>query len=140
MPLVAAKPAARRDARPAPPLILATCTELKGKAFAVSPKSGWDNERLSPTLTFTRTSKGQVDILLDGQSIRQPGMVLTMTHHSRDFSYFILTAKWQQARVDSWQVTFEPDGHGRLLWNTLRSHMPPGDVTSGALYVASCTR
>lgn len=137
LPLVAARPAPRRLASPA---VLATCTDLKGKTFAVSPKSGWDNERLGATISFTRTAKGQIDILSDGQSIRQPGMTLAMTHNSRDFAYFIVTARWQQARADIWQITFEPDGRGRLLWSTLRSHMPPGDVTSGALYVASCTR
>ena len=135
LPLVAAK----RTKAPAP-AVLAVCADIKGKTFGVSTKPGWDNERLATTLSFVRGPKGRVDILADGKPWREPGLTIRLTHHSRDFSYFILTGTFQQARVDSWQVTFDPDGRGRLLWSSLASHTPPSDITRAALYAATCTR
>jgi hypothetical protein len=136
--LVAAKRPAKRPAPP--PTVLAVCTEIKGKVFGVSPRHGWDNDRLPGALTFVRTAAGRVEILSNDRTAVAPGSAIRLTHHSRDFSYFILTAAHQQARVDTWQVTFEPDGRGRLLWSTMVSHMPPTDTTQGALYTATCTR
>lgn len=133
LPLVAAK-------RAKPPAVLATCADIKGKTFAVSVKPGWDNERLTTTLSFVRGPKGSIDILADGKPLREPGLDIRLTHHSRDYGYFILTGTFQQARVDTWQVTFDPDGRGRLLWSSLASHLAPSDVTKGTIYAATCTR
>lgn len=139
VPLLAAKPA-RRTAKPASAIVLATCADIKGKTFSMAPKPGWDNERVAATLSFVRLPGGKVDVLADGRPWREPGLTLRLTHHSRDFAYFILTGTFQQARVDTWQVTFDPDGRGRLLWSSLSSHMPPSDVTRAALYAATCAR
>lgn len=125
--------------------VIATCKEPKGKLHSVNPRRGWDNFRHSGmVLTFTRDRFGRPDILIrDRQrltSLRKDGASLRLSYHSKDFSYFIITAMYQQARVETFQVTFGPDGKGRLLWSSLQSHMPPRDVTMGMLLAANCSR
>lgn len=142
--LVAAHPAANRQARGAkpapPPTLLAVCNDIKGKIFGVSPRRGWDNDRLPASVSFVRGPGDRVDILSADRSIAEPGLAIRLTHHSADFSFFILTGTYRQARVDTWAVTFEPGGAGRLIWTALSTHMPPTDTTQGALYTATCTR
>lgn len=72
--------------------------------------------------------------------MREDGANVRITHSSRDFSYFIITAVYRRAQVDTFQVRFGPDGSGKLLWNSFVSHMPPLDTTAGTLLVASCSR
>ena len=43
-------------------------------------------------------------------------------------------------RQGPFPVRHVADGHGRLLWSTMVSHMPPTDTTQGALYTGICTR
>lgn len=127
------------------PRVLATCVDLKGRIFQTSPDKGWAYRRMKgAVLTILRERAGRYDVLLQegGQttSLRRDGATLRITHSSRDFSYFIMTATWQAAQLDGFQVTFLPDGRGRLVWNSLRSHMPPRDETAAAMLTGTCKR
>ena len=147
--LLAARPAPHRATAPrraaAPraatsPTLLALCTDIKGKVFSVAPKHGWDNDRLPGSVSFMRGPKGRVDILVADRNVAEPGLTVRLTHHSADYSYFILTGIYQESRVDTWAVTFEPGGTGRLVWSSLSTHAPPTDATQGALYTGTCSR
>lgn len=125
--------------------VLATCTDLKGRIFQTNPNKGWGYQRLKgAVLTFIKDRSGKVDIVfnngLRATSLRRDGATLRVTHSARDYSYFLVTAIWQSAQVGGFQVTFLPNGKGRLVWNSLTSHMPPSDETKAAMLTGSCTR
>lgn len=125
--------------------VMAVCTDPKGRGFDTTPAKGWVFNRLKgATLMFTRDRAGRPDILIRDQarsaSLARDGAKLTVTHHSRDYSYFIITAVYQQAQVDTFQVTYLPNGKGRLVWSSVRSHLPPKDETRATFLVAECSR
>ena len=125
--------------------VMAVCTDPKGRGFETTPAKGWVFDRLkNASLTFTRDKAGRPDILIRDAarsvSLVRDGARLTVTHHARDYNYFIITAVYQQARVDTFQVTFLPNGKGRLVWTSARSHLPPRDETRAAFLVAECSR
>lgn len=124
--------------------VMAVCTDPKGRGFDTTPAKGWVFNRLkNATLMFTRDRAGKPDILIRDAtrsvSLARDGAKLTVTHHSRDYSYFIITAVYQQAQVDTFQVTYLPDGRGRLVWTSVRSHLPPRDETRATFLVAECS-
>lgn len=126
-------------------VVLATCTDLKGRTFQTSPDRGWGYLRMKGTvLSFIKDRSGRVDVVvgsgLRATSLRREGAAIRITHSSRDYSYFVMSAAWQAAQLDSFQVTFLPNGKGRLVWNSLKSHMPPGDETNASMLTGTCTR
>jgi hypothetical protein len=132
-------------ARAQVPALLAVCSDPKGRMFETSPARGWGFDRMKgASLSFTRDRRGQPDVTIrDGvrsYSLRATGAKLTMTHASRDFSYFIITAVHQHAQVDTFQVTFLPNGQGKLALMSVRTHTPPKDETRAGLQVADCSR
>lgn len=125
--------------------IMAVCTDPKGRGFETTPARGWAFSRLKDaTLMFTRDRAGRPDVLIRDKarsvSLARDGAKLTVTHHSRDYSYFIITAVYQQAQVDTFQVTYLPSGKGRLVWTSVRTHLPPKDETRATFLVAECSR
>lgn len=132
-------------AAPAPtPSVIAVCTDPKGRGFETAPARGWMFNRLKgAVLTFSRDRAGRPDIVIRDKSrsvsLARGGAKLTLTHQARDFNYFILTAVYQQAQVDTFQVTFLPTGKGRLVWTSVQSHLPPSDETRATFLVAECT-
>lgn len=135
--LVDAAPAAAQT-------VMAVCTDPKGRGFDTSPAKGWVFNRLKgAVLTFSRDRAGRPDIVIRDRSrvvsLARDGARLTVTHQARDLNYFILTAVYQQAQVDTFQVTFLPNGKGRLVWTSVRSHLPPKDETRATFLVAECT-
>lgn len=134
------------DAAPASAqTVMAVCADPKGRGFETSPAKGWVFNRLKgAVLTFRRDRAGRPDIVIRDRSrsvsLARDGARLTMTHQARDLNYFILTAVYQQAQVDTFQVTFLPNGMGRLVWTSVRSHLPPRDETRATFLVAECTR
>lgn len=133
------------DAAPASAqTVMAVCTDPKGRGFDTSPAKGWVFNRLKgAVLTFSRDRAGRPDIVIRDRSrvvsLARDGARLTVTHQARDLNYFILTAVYQQAQVDTFQVTFLPNGKGRLVWTSVRSHLPPKDETRATFLVAECT-
>lgn len=133
------------DATPASAqTVMAVCTDPKGRGFETSPAKGWVFNRLKDAvLTFSRDRAGRPDIVIRDRtrsvSLVRDGAKLTFTHQARDLNYFILTAVYQQAQVDTFQVTFLPNGKGRLVWTSVRSHLPPRDETRATFLVAECT-
>lgn len=126
-------------------VVLATCTDIKGRIFQTNPDKGWGYRRLKGSVvSFVKERSGRIDVIVNNglraASLRRDGATLRMTHNSRDYSYFVLTGTWQAAQVDSFQVTFLPNGKGRLVWNSLRSHMPPQDETMATMLTGTCTR
>ena len=124
--------------------VMAVCTDPKGRGFETSPAKGWVFNRLKgAVLTFSRDRAGRPDIVIRDRSrsvsLARDGARLTITHQARDLNYFILTAVYQQAQVDTFQVTFLPNGKGRLVWTSVRSHLPPKDETRATFLVAECT-
>ena len=124
--------------------VMAVCTDPKGRGFETTPAKGWVFNRLkNATLMFTRDRAGKPDILIRDAtrsvSLARDGAKLSVTHHSRDYSYFIITAVYQQAQVDTFQVTYLPNGRGRLVWTSVRSHLPPRDETRATFLVAECS-
>lgn len=135
--LAAAAPAAAQS-------VMAVCTDPKGRGFETTPAKGWVFNRLKDAvLTFSRDRAGRPDIVIRDKSrsvsLARDGARLTLTHQARDLNYFILTAVYQQAQVDTFQVTFLPNGKGRLVWTSVRSHLPPKDETRATFLVAECT-
>jgi hypothetical protein len=135
--LLAAAPASAQT-------VMAVCTDPKGRGFDTSPAKGWVFNRLKDaTLMFVRDRAGKPDILIRDAarsvSLTRDGAKLTITHASRNFSYFIITAVYQQAQVDTFQVTYLPNGKGRLVWSSVRSHLPPRDETRATFLVAECS-
>lgn len=123
---------------------MAVCTDPKGRGFETTPGRGWVFNRLKDAvLTFTRDRNGRPDLVIRDRarsvSLARDGARLTLTHQARDLNYFILTAVYQQAQVDTFQVTFLPNGKGRLVWTSVRSHLPPRDETRATFLVADCT-
>lgn len=124
--------------------IMAVCTDPKGRGFETMPARGWAFSRLKDaTLMFTRDRAGRPDILIRDKarsvSLARDGAKLTITHHSRNYSYFIITAVYQQAQVDTFQVTYLPSGKGRLVWTSVRTHLPPRDETRATFLVGECS-
>ena len=124
--------------------IMAVCTDPKGRGFDTTPAKGWSFTRMkNATLMFTRDRAGKPDILIRDRtrsvSLARDGARLSVTHHARDYNYFIITAVYQQAQVDTFQVTFLPNGKGRLVWTSVRSHLPPKDETRATFLVAECS-
>lgn len=124
--------------------VMAVCTDPKGRGFETTPAKGWVFNRLKDAvLTFSRDRAGRPDIVIRDRSrsvsLARDGAKLTLTHQARDLNYFILTAVYQQAQVDTFQVTFLPNGKGRLIWTSVRSHLPPRDETRATFLVAECT-
>lgn len=135
--LAAAAPASAQS-------VMAVCTDPKGRGFETTPAKGWVFNRLKDAvLTFSRDRAGRPDIIIRDKSrsvsLARDGARLTLTHQARDLNYFILTAVYQQAQVDTFQVTFLPNGKGRLVWTSVRSHLPPKDETRATFLVAECT-
>lgn len=125
--------------------VMAVCTDPKGRGFETTPAKGWVFNRLKgAVLTFGRDRAGRPDVVIRDKSrtvsLVRDGARLTVTHQARDLNYFILTAVYQQAQVDTFQVTFLPSGKGRLVWTSVRSHLPPKDETRATFLVAECTR
>lgn len=125
--------------------VMAVCTDPKGRGFETTPAKGWVFNRLkNATLMFTRDRAGRPDILIRDAArsvnLARDGARLTVTHAARDFNYFIITAVYQQAQVDTFQVTFLPNGRGKLVWTSVRSHLPPRDETRSTFLVAECSR
>ena len=124
--------------------VMAVCTDPKGRGFETTPAKGWMFSRLKgATLTFTRDRAGRPDIQIRDRtgtvSLARDGAKLRVTHHSRNYSFFIITAVYQQAQVDTFQVTYLPSGKGRLVWTSVRSHLPPKDETRATFLVAECS-
>lgn len=124
--------------------VMAICTDPKGRGFDTSPAKGWVFNRLKDAvITFSRDRAGRPDVVIRDRSrsvsLARDGARLTLTHQARDLNYFILTAVYQQAQVDTFQVTFLPNGKGRLVWTSVRSHLPPKDETRATFLVAECT-
>ena len=135
--LAAAAPASAQS-------VMEVCTDPKGRGFETTPAKGWVFNRLKDAvLTFSRDRAGRPDIIIRDKSrsvsLARDGARLTLTHQARDLNYFILTAVYQQAQVDTFQVTFLPNGKGRLVWTSVRSHLPPKDETRAIFLVAECT-
>lgn len=125
--------------------VLAICNDPKGRGFVTSPSSGWTFERFKDAvLIFSRDKAGRPEIMIrdtrESVNLAREGARLTLTHAARDYSYFIITAVYQQAQVDTFQLTFLPNGKGRLVWNSMRTHLPPKDETKGTFLVAECSR
>ncbi len=123
--------------------VMAVCTDPKGRGFETTPAKGWVFNRLKDAvITFSRDRAGRPDIVIRDRSrtvsLARDGAKLTITHQARNSSYFIVTAVYQQAQVDTFQVTFLPDGKGRLVWTSVRSHLPPKDETRATFLVADC--
>ena len=124
--------------------VMAVCKDPKGRGFDTTPAKGWVFNRLKDAvLTFSRDRAGRPDIVIRDRkrsvSLARDGARLTLTHQARDLNYFILTAVYQQSQVDTFQVTFLPNGTGRLVWTSVRSHLPPRDETRATFLVAECT-
>lgn len=139
-----AMPALAAAAPAAPQSMMAVCTDPKGRGFETTPAKGWVFNRLKDAvLTFSRDRSGRPDIVIRDKSrsvsLGRDGAKLTLTHQARDLNYFIITAVYQQAQVDTFQVTFLPNGKGRLVWTSVRSHLPPKDETRATFLVAECT-
>jgi len=125
--------------------VMAICNDPKGRGFQINPAKGWVFDRLkNGVLIFSRDKAGRPEIMIreakGSANLGREGAKLTITHHSRDYSYFIITAVYQRAQVDTFQVTFLPNGKGRLVWTSVKSHLPPRDETSSAFVVAECSR
>ena len=125
--------------------VMAICNDPKGRGFQISPAKGWVFDRLkSGVLIFSRDKAGRPEIMIrdakGSTNLGRDGAKLTITHHSRDYSYFIITAVYQRAQVDTFQVNFLPNGKGRLIWSSMKSHQPPRDETEGVFLVAECSR
>ncbi|MFC3711926.1 hypothetical protein ACFOMD_05050 [Sphingoaurantiacus capsulatus] len=123
--------------------VMAVCTDPKGRGFETTPAKGWVFNRLKDAvITFSRDRAGRPDILIRDRSrtvsLARDGAKLTVTHQARNFNYFIITAVYQQAQVDTFQVTFLPNGKGQLVWTSVRSHLPPKDETRATFLVADC--
>jgi hypothetical protein len=125
--------------------VMAVCNDPKGRGFETSPGRGWVFNRMKGSvLLFVRDRLGNPEILIRdpnrSASLARDGARLRITHHSRDYSYFIVTAIYQRAQVDTFQVTFLPNGRGKLVWSSVQSHLPPRDETKSSFMVADCSR
>lgn len=124
--------------------VMAICNDPKGRGFESNPARGWVFNRMKgAVLIFSRDRAGRPEIMIrDKQrsvNLAREGARLAVTHHSRDYSYFIVTAVYQRAQVDTFQVTFFPNGKGRLVWSSMRTHLPPRDETGATFLVAECS-
>jgi len=125
--------------------VMAICNDPKGRGFQTNPARGWTfDRRRDATLIFSRDRANRPEIMIRDANrsvnLARDGAKLAITHHSRDYSYFIITAVYQRAQVDTFQVTFLPNGKGRLVWSSMKSHQPPRDETTSSFLVADCSR
>ena len=130
---------------PAQAKLLASCTNIKGKIYALNDKPGWTNQRAPlKAIHFYKNGKKPLEIIWDDgystRNITEMGARISVPHAAKDHSWFIVTATYQQLQTDNFQLLFDEKGKGRLVWTRMRLHMPPLDRSDTAMFIGQCTR
>jgi len=125
--------------------LLANCTNIKGKLYALTDKPGWTNQRAPiKALLFYKSPKKPLEIYMDDgyttRNILDLGARLTVLHAARDYSWFIASANYRQLQTDNFQLIFDEKNKGHLIWTRMRLHTPPQDRSDTAMFIGQCTR
>lgn len=132
-------------AQPANARLLASCTNIKGKVYALNDKPGWTNQRAPiKSIYFYKNGKKPLEIFFDDgyatRNLTELGARISVPHAARNQEWFLATATYKQMQLDNFQLIFDEKGKGRLVWTRMRMHMPPLDRSDTAMFIGQCMR
>jgi hypothetical protein len=125
--------------------LITTCGEANGKAYYLEPANhGWVDDGVSGGMTsFLRYPDGTYDLLfrdkIGTRSARQDGATVAKVFGDDNKMLTIIVAYLATSVIETYQLTLDGNGRGRLIWSNIKNRSGTMGITRGMLLVSDCS-